>query len=204
LRKTQTVHLSEANGANLRMHAKWSPRRKAKPRSLFMRTGVGKRRCGHRSHIALGRIGHAVPRLLMISGFDCWATVPALGAATIILTDLGNTCSTSCACFGEAARFTARRTKHCQMSKARTSRLCFSPWGAHQAVLKWAMRKRLEKDFFPQTFGFVEGPQGSIEVTGITGYEQHQKGTQSRRQTPLAPLGQSPIRCGSQACSMSS
>ena len=130
-------------------------------------------------------------RFTMISGFDCWANQPALGKLEqFILTDLGtHLLDTARACFGEAASL------YCQTHKTllpdvkgeNVATLLLS-MGAERAsvVLEMGYAKTpLEKDFFPQTFAFVEGPLGSIEVTGDYWVRvTTKKGTHSHRHAP--------------------
>ncbi len=130
-------------------------------------------------------------RLTMISGYDCWANQPALRELDrFILTDLGtHLLDTARACFGEA------ESLYCQLHKT----LLPAVKGDNVATLLLRMglapttvtlelgyaKTPLEREFFPQTLAFVEGPRGSIEVTGdywlrIT----TRKGTHSRRHAP--------------------
>lgn len=110
-------------------------------------------------------------RFTMISGFDVWANQPALRKLEqFILTDLGtHLLDTARACFGEA------QSLYCQLQ--RTLR---DVKGDNVATLLMAMgeartsvtielgyaKTPLEREVFPQTVAFVEGPRGSIEVTG--------------------------------------
>lgn len=130
-------------------------------------------------------------RFTMISGFDVWAKQPALRELPqFILTDLGtHLLDTARACFGEA------RSLYCQLHRT----LAPGVKGDNVATLLLSMGKAktsvvvelgyaktpLEREIFPQTLAFVEGPLGSIEVTGdywlrIT----TKKGTHSRRHAP--------------------
>ncbi len=130
-------------------------------------------------------------RFTMISGFDCWANQPALGELEqFILTDLGtHVLDTARACFGEAS------SMYCQLHKTlrpavkgdNVATLLLTMGGARTSVvIELAYAKTpVEREFFPQTLAFVEGPHGSIEVTGdywlrIT----TKKGTHSRRHAP--------------------
>lgn len=145
-----------------------------------------------RQRLASGAIGEPFrARISMITGFDCWANQPALAELEqFILTDLGtHLLDVARACFGEASSL------HCQthrtlapkvkgenvatillrMGKARTS-----------VIIEMAYAKTpLERDSFPQTIAFVEGPLGSIEVG--PGHEVRvttARGTQVTRHPP--------------------
>ncbi len=130
-------------------------------------------------------------RLSFITGFDVWANQPALrDLEQFILTDLGvHLLDTARACFGEA------QSLYCQLHKT----LAPGVKGDNVATLLMAMGKvrtsvvmeiayaktPLERERFPQTLAFVEGPLGSIEVADdywlrIT----TKKGTHSRRHAP--------------------
>ena len=106
----------------------------------------------------------------MISGFDCWANQPALAdLGQFILTDLGtHLLDTARACFGEASSLYCQThrtlapavqgenvaTIMLTMGKARTS-----------VVVEMAYAKTPhERDSFPQTLAFIEGPLGSLEL----------------------------------------
>src|SRR6185503_14801220 len=111
-------------------------------------------------------------RLTMVSGFDCFVNQPALRELKqLILTDMGtHLLDTARACFGEA------HSIYCQLHKT----LLPSVKGDNVATLLLSMGKArtsvvielgyaktpLERDLFPQTLAFVEGPLGSIEVAG--------------------------------------
>ena len=111
-------------------------------------------------------------RFSMISGFDCWANQPALrDLEQFILTDLGtHLLDAARACFGEASSL------YCQTLKT----LAPSVKGENVATLLLAMgtaktsvtlemgyaKTPVEREYFPQTLAFVEGPLGSIEMTG--------------------------------------
>jgi len=130
-------------------------------------------------------------RLTMISGFDVWANQPALAELErFIMTDLGvHLFDTARACFGEAhsvycqTRGTLRpavkgenvATLLLAMGKARTS-----------VVIELAYAKTpVEREIFPQTLAFVEGPQGSLELTADYWLRVTTKnGTHSRRHAP--------------------
>ncbi|MBM3848113.1 MAG: Gfo/Idh/MocA family oxidoreductase, partial [Verrucomicrobia bacterium] len=130
-------------------------------------------------------------RLTMISGFDVWANQPALRELErFIMTDLGvHLLDTARACFGEA------HSVYCQTHRT----LMPAVKGENVATLLLAMGKArtsvvielayaktpVEREIFPQTLAFVEGPKGSIELGAdhwlrIT----TKKGTHSRRHAP--------------------
>jgi predicted dehydrogenase len=110
-------------------------------------------------------------RMTFISGFDVWANQPALRELEqFILLDLGvHLMDTARACFGEA------RSLYCQLHRT----LAPGVKGENVATLLLAMgegktsvtlelayaRTPLERECFPQTLAFVEGPRGSVEVT---------------------------------------
>ncbi len=130
-------------------------------------------------------------RLSFTSGFDVWANQPALGQLEqFILTDIGtHVLDTSRACFGEA------HSLYCQLHKTleptvkgdNVATLLLSMGAARTSVvveLAYA-RAPLERECFPQTLAFVEGPLGSIEVTGDYWLRvTTRKGTHSRRHVP--------------------
>lgn len=130
-------------------------------------------------------------RFTMVSGFDCWKNQPALATLEqFILTDLGvHLLDTARACFGEA------HSVYCQTHRTLAPRVR----GENVATLLLAMgatrtsvtvelgyaRTPLEREAFPQTLAFVEGPLGSLEVT--TDYwlrTTTRRGTTSRRHAP--------------------
>lgn len=130
-------------------------------------------------------------RLSFLSGFDVWANQPALKKLDqFILTDLGvHLLDTARACFGEA------QSLYCQTHKT----LAPAVKGDNVATLLMAMGKArtsvvmeiayaktpLERECFPQTLAFVEGPLGSIEVTDDYWLRvTTKKGTHSRRHAP--------------------
>ncbi|MCI0537376.1 MAG: Gfo/Idh/MocA family oxidoreductase [Verrucomicrobiales bacterium] len=130
-------------------------------------------------------------RFTMISGYDCWANQPALrDLEQFILTDLGtHLLDTARACFGEAASL------YCQLHKTlapgvkgdNVATLLLSMGPARTSVvIEMAYAKTpLEREFFPQTLAFVEGPLGSIEVTGDYWLRvTTKKGTHSGRHPP--------------------
>lgn len=130
-------------------------------------------------------------RFTMISGFDVWANQPALRELPqFILTDLGtHILDTARACFGEA------RSLYCQLHRTlapdvkgdNVATLLLSMGEAKTSVvieLGYA-KTPLERENFPQTLAFVEGPLGSIEVTGDYWLRvTTKKGTQHRRHAP--------------------
>ncbi len=130
-------------------------------------------------------------RLSFLSGFDVWANQPALKKLQqFILTDLGvHLLDTARACFGEA------HSLYCQTHQT----LAPAVKGDNVATLLLAMGKAktsvvielayaktpLERECFPQTLAFVEGPLGSIEVADDYWLRvTTKKGTHSRRQAP--------------------
>ena len=130
-------------------------------------------------------------RFTMISAFDCWANQPALrDLEQFILTDLGtHILDTARACFGEATSL------YCQLHKT----LAPGVKGENVATLLLSMgqprtsvviemgyaKTPVEREFFPQTLAFVEGPLGSIEVTGDYWLRvTTKKGTHCRRHAP--------------------
>lgn len=130
-------------------------------------------------------------RLSFISGFDVWANQPALrDLQQFILTDLGvHLLDTARACFGEAS------SVYCQLHRT----LAPAVKGDNVATLLLAMGEAktsvvmeiayattpLERECFPQTLVFVEGPLGSIEVTADYWLRvTTKKGTHSRRHAP--------------------
>lgn len=110
-------------------------------------------------------------RLSFISGFDVWGNQPALrGLEQFILTDLGtHLLDTARACFGEASSL------YCQLHRTlvpevrgdnvATLMLAMGPARTSVEVELAYARTPLERECFPQTTAFVEGPLGSIEVT---------------------------------------
>ncbi len=109
-------------------------------------------------------------RFTMISGFDCWANQPALRELDpFILVDLGvHLLDTARACFGEA------RSVYCQTHRTlapdvkgenvATLLLSMGPAPTSVVVELAYARTPVEREVFPQTLAFVEGPRGSIEV----------------------------------------
>lgn len=130
-------------------------------------------------------------RLTFTSGFDVWANQPALGELEqFILTDMGtHVLDTARACFGEAGSL------YCQLHKTlrpavkgdNVATLLLSMGEARTSVVvELAYAKTpLERECFPQTLVFVEGPLGSIEVTDDYWLRvTTKKGTHSRRHAP--------------------
>lgn len=130
-------------------------------------------------------------RLTFITGFDVWANQPALRELErFIMTDLGvHLFDTARACFGEA------RSVYCQTHRTllpavngeNVATLLLSMGEARTSVvIEMAYAKTpLEREIFPQTQVFVEGPLGSLELT--TDYWLRvttKKGTHSRRHAP--------------------
>ena len=130
-------------------------------------------------------------RLSFLSGFDVWANQPALrDLERFILTDLGvHLLDTARACFGEA------QSLYCQVHRT----LAPAVKGENVATLLLAMgeaktsvtielayaKTPLERECFPQTLAFVEGPLGSIEVADDYWLRVTTKrGTHSRRHAP--------------------
>ncbi|MGH8017271.1 MAG: Gfo/Idh/MocA family protein [Opitutaceae bacterium] len=145
-----------------------------------------------RKRLAEGVIGAPFrARLTMISGFDCWANQPALAnLEEFILTDLGtHLLDTARACFGDASSLYCQThrtlaptvkgenvaTLLLKMGKTRTS-----------VIIEIAYAKTpIERECFPQTLAFIEGPVGSIELG--TDYEIRlttARGTEATRHPP--------------------
>jgi predicted dehydrogenase len=109
-------------------------------------------------------------RLTMVSGFDCWASQPALRSLEqFILTDLGtHLLDTARACFGEATSLYCQlhRTLKPRVKGDNVATLLLAMGPARTSVIiEMAYAKTpLERDLFPQTLAFVEGPRGSIEI----------------------------------------
>ncbi|MGE3308920.1 MAG: Gfo/Idh/MocA family protein [Limisphaerales bacterium] len=130
-------------------------------------------------------------RLSFISGFDVWANQPALRELKrFILTDLGvHLFDTARAAFGEA------RSVYCQIHrtlqpavKGENVATLLLSMGAPRTsvVIEMAYAKTaLEREVFPQTLAFVEGPRGSLELTQDYWLRvTTKKGTVSRRHAP--------------------
>jgi len=130
-------------------------------------------------------------RLTMVSGYDCWASQPALRSLQqFILTDLGtHLLDTARACFGEAQSIYCQlhRTLAPDVKGDNVATLLLSMGKARTSVLiEMAYAKTpLEREVFPQTLAFVEGPRGSAEVTGDYWLRlTTDQGTQARRYPP--------------------
>jgi predicted dehydrogenase len=129
-------------------------------------------------------------RFSMISGFDVWANQPALRELEqFILTDLGtHLLDTARACFGEA------RSLYCQLQRTlpevkgdnvATLLLRMGEAGTSVAVELGYAKTPLERECFPQTLAWVEGPEGSLEVTADYWLRvTTRQGTQSQRHAP--------------------
>lgn len=130
-------------------------------------------------------------RLSFLSGFDVWANQPALrDLEQFILTDLGvHLLDTARACFGEAG------SVYCQLHRTlapavkgdNVATLLLSMGEARTSVvMEIAYAKTpLERERFPQTLVFVEGPRGSIEVADDYWLRVTTKrGTSSKRHAP--------------------
>lgn len=130
-------------------------------------------------------------RFTMISGFDVWASQPALAELDrFILADLGvHLLDAARACFGEAHSVycQTRRTLAPTVRGENVATLLLAMGEARTSVaVELAYAKTpLEREVFPQTLAFVEGPLGSIEVTGDYWLRVTTKrGTHSRRHAP--------------------
>ena len=130
-------------------------------------------------------------RLSFTSGFDVWANQPALrDLEQFILTDIGtHVLDTARACFGEADSLYCQvhRTLQPVVKGENVATLLLSMGAPRTSViveLAYA-RTPLERECFPQTLAFVEGPLGSIEVTHDYWLRITTKsGTQSLRHPP--------------------
>lgn len=110
-------------------------------------------------------------RLSMVSGFAPWVNQPLLAQLEqFVLMDVGShLLDTARACFGEASSL------YCQVHRTQPDRIR----GENVATILLAMgparttvlielgyaETPLERECFPQTLAFVEGPLGSIEIT---------------------------------------
>lgn len=130
-------------------------------------------------------------RLSFTSGFDVWANQPALRELEqFILTDIGtHVLDTARVCFGEASSLYCQlhRTLQPTVRGENVATLLLSMGEARTSVVvELAYAKTpLERERFPQTLAFVEGPRGSIEVADdywlrIT----TKRGTSSKRCAP--------------------
>jgi predicted dehydrogenase len=130
-------------------------------------------------------------RFTFISGFDVWANQPALRELErFILTDLGvHLIDTARACFGEASSVYCQvhRTLLPEVKGENVATLLLSMGEARTSVIiEMAYAKTaLEREVFPQTQAFVEGPLGSLEL-GADHWLRvtTKKGTLSRRHAP--------------------
>jgi predicted dehydrogenase len=130
-------------------------------------------------------------RLTFISGFDVWANQPALrDLERFIMTDLGvHLFDVARACFGEAHSVycQTRRTLLPAVKGENVATLLLSMGEARTSVIiEMAYAKTpLERESFPQTLVFVEGPLGSLELTADYWLRvTTKKGTHSRRHAP--------------------
>jgi len=108
-------------------------------------------------------------RFSMVSGFDVWANQPALRELEqFILTDLGtHVLDTARACFGEARSVccqTRRTLPDVKGENVATVLLSMGEARTSVTVELAYAKTPLEREIFPQTLAFVEGPLGSIEV----------------------------------------
>lgn len=124
-----------------------------------------------RARLAAGTIGQPFrARITMISGFDCWANQPALAELEqFILSDLGtHLLDTARACFGEASSLYChtRRTLAPGVKGENVATLLLTMGEARTSVVvEMAYAKTpLERECFPETLVFVEGPAGSLEL----------------------------------------
>ena len=130
-------------------------------------------------------------RLTFTNGFDVWANQPTLRELEqFILTDIGtHVLDTARACFGEAGSLYCQlhRTLQPAVRGENVATLLLSMGAARTSVVvELAYAKTpLERECFPQTLAFVEGPLGSIEVTDDYWLRvTTKKGTHSRRHAP--------------------
>lgn len=138
-------------------------------------------------------------RFSFISGFDVWANQPALRELErFIMTDLGvHLFDTARACFGEAHSVycQTRRTLSPAVKGENVATLLLSMGEARTSVvIEMAYAKTpLEREIFPQTLAFVEGPRGSLELTPDYWLRvTTRKGTRSRRYAPKRYAGFDP------------
>lgn len=130
-------------------------------------------------------------RLTFIHGYDVWANQPALrDLEQFILTDIGvHILDTARACFGEAGSLYCQlhRTLQPEVRGDNVATLLLSMGKARTSVvveLGYA-RTPVERECFPQTLAFVEGPLGSIEVTQDYWLRvTTSQGTHTRRHAP--------------------
>jgi predicted dehydrogenase len=130
-------------------------------------------------------------RLAMISGFEGWVNQPALRALEqFILTDLGTHLLDAARClFGEA------HALYCQTARTLpdtlkgenvcTAMLTMGEARTHVIVEMAYAKTPLERECFPQTLAFVEGPRGSMELTNDYWLRvTTRRGTHSERHAP--------------------
>ena len=130
-------------------------------------------------------------RFTMVSGIEPWQNQPALRDLTqFILTDLGaHLLDVARCCFGEAASVycQAHRTLPKLLKGENVATVMMAMGPARTTVtceLAYA-RTPFERECFPQTLGFVEGPDGSIEVSSDYWIRlTTRRGTLSRRYPP--------------------
>jgi predicted dehydrogenase len=142
--------------------------------------------------LASGVIGAPIRgRLTMVSGFEGWVNQPALRELDhFILMDLGTH-------LFDAARwlFGEPRSLYCQTAKTLPTTLkgenvCTALLTMGEAlthvVIEMAYAKTpLERECFPQTLAFVEGPRGSVEIMNDYWIRlTTRKGTHSERLAP--------------------
>ncbi len=130
-------------------------------------------------------------RLTMISGYEGWVNQPALKELEqFILTDLGTHVFDTARCFfGEARSLFARTTRTLpgvlKGENVCTALLEMGEARTHVVVELAYARTPLERECFPQTLVFVEGPLGSIEVTNDYWVRvTTSRGTHSERHAP--------------------
>lgn len=142
--------------------------------------------------VRAGTIGRPFrARLTFVSGFDVWANQPTLrDVERFIMTDLGvHLFDVARACFGEARSVycQARRTLLPEVKGENVASLLLSMGEARTSVIiELAYAKTaLEREVFPQTLAFVEGPLGSIELGADYWLRvTTRKGTLGRRHAP--------------------
>jgi predicted dehydrogenase len=130
-------------------------------------------------------------RLTMISSFEGWVNQPALSELKqFILTDLGTHLLDAARClFGEA------HSLYCQTAKTLpgtlkgenvcTTLLSMGAARTHVIIEMAYAKTPLERECFPQTLAFVEGPRGSVEVTNDYWVRvTTRKGTHCERHAP--------------------
>lgn len=130
-------------------------------------------------------------RLTFSSGFDVWENQPALrDLEQFILTDIGtHVLDTARACFGEADSLYCQlhRTLRPAVKGDNVATLLLSMGATRTSVvveLAYAKTPQ-ERECFPQTMAFVEGPLGSLELTDDYWLRvTTKKGTHSRRHAP--------------------